>query len=233
MLFRSYERELEIPDPGRPAAFVLELGAVNHRLEGFAGPDAARLRKIHDEVTAFTGQADCPVLFRRAFDLGEAPAQAVLGSYRHPLEVFREAERHREAIELLSILFGTWLEHDGTAMPECGRPADFADGRIGDDIEVHAYGLGALALFHTRILGVQPAEPGYARVRIAPCPGGLAWARGTTRTPRGLVRVEWRVEDRTFRCHAEGPAGVELDLAPPSGLTLPRPVRASSSKQKG
>lgn len=52
-----YEHTLDIPDLGRPAALVLELGAVNHRLECFVGPEGGPLAKIHDEVTAFTGQA--------------------------------------------------------------------------------------------------------------------------------------------------------------------------------
>jgi len=52
-----YERVIEIPNLSRPAAFILELGAVNHRLECFVGPEGGTLAKIHDEVTAFTGQA--------------------------------------------------------------------------------------------------------------------------------------------------------------------------------
>ena len=51
-----YETELEIPDIGRPAAITLELGAVNHIAEYFIGEDESSLKKIYEEVTAFTAQ---------------------------------------------------------------------------------------------------------------------------------------------------------------------------------
>jgi hypothetical protein len=45
-------------------------------------------------------------------------------------------------------------------------------------------------IVHT--LGITPAEPGYASVRIQPNLGGLAWARATVPTPHGPVTVEAR-----------------------------------------
>jgi alpha-L-rhamnosidase len=41
-------------------------------------------------------------------------------------------------------------------------------------------------------LGITPAEPGYAAVRVAPALGDLAWARATVPTPHGPVTVEAR-----------------------------------------
>ena len=43
-------------------------------------------------------------------------------------------------------------------------------------------------VFYT--LGVMPAAPGYARVRIEPHLGRLAWARGVVPTPHGLISLE-------------------------------------------
>ena len=40
------------------------------------------------------------------------------------------------------------------------------------------------------VLGVTPAEPGYAAVRIAPRPGPVERISGAVPTPHGLVRVE-------------------------------------------
>lgn len=40
------------------------------------------------------------------------------------------------------------------------------------------------------VLGVTPAEPGYARARIAPAPGSLESVSGAVPTPQGLIRVE-------------------------------------------
>jgi len=49
-------------------------------------------------------------------------------------------------------------------------------------------------IVHT--LGVTPAEPGYASVRIAPALGGLDWARAVVPTPHGLLTVEAHADGR-------------------------------------
>jgi hypothetical protein len=61
-------------------------------------------------------------------------------------------------------------------------------------------------IFYT--LGVTPAEPGYAAVRIAPRLGGLSWARGTVPTPHGLIGVE--VDGAALRITSPVPAIVDL-----------------------
>jgi hypothetical protein len=52
----AYETRIAIPDGGRPQATRLELGAVNHHATYYLGVDEHALRKIHEEVTAFTPQ---------------------------------------------------------------------------------------------------------------------------------------------------------------------------------
>ncbi len=47
-------------------------------------------------------------------------------------------------------------------------------------------------IVHT--LGITPAEPGYAAVRVAPALGDLDWARATVPTPHGFVTVEARAD---------------------------------------
>lgn len=46
----------------------------------------------------------------------------------------------------------------------------------------------------TMVLGITPAEPGYAAVRIEPALGGLEWARATVPTPHGFLTVEARAD---------------------------------------
>jgi hypothetical protein len=41
----------------------------------------------------------------------------------------------------------------------------------------------------TRVLGIEPAEPGFVRARIMPALGPLDWARGSAPTPAGPLRV--------------------------------------------
>jgi len=46
----------------------------------------------------------------------------------------------------------------------------------------------------THVLGITPAEPGYAAVRVAPALGDLEWAKATVPTPHGPVTVEARAD---------------------------------------
>jgi hypothetical protein len=47
-------------------------------------------------------------------------------------------------------------------------------------------------IVHT--LGIAPAEPGFASVRVAPALGDLEWARATVPTPHGPITVEARAD---------------------------------------
>jgi hypothetical protein len=49
-------------------------------------------------------------------------------------------------------------------------------------------------IVHT--LGIAPAAPGYAAVRVAPALGDLAWARATVPTPHGPITVEAHADGR-------------------------------------
>ena len=51
-------------------------------------------------------------------------------------------------------------------------------------------------IVHT--LGIAPAEPGYASVRVAPALGDLEWARATVPTPHGPVTVEAHADGRVL-----------------------------------
>ena len=46
------------------------------------------------------------------------------------------------------------------------------------------------------VLGIQPASPGYASVRVTPALGDLAWARATVPTPHGPLSVEAHADGR-------------------------------------
>jgi alpha-L-rhamnosidase len=70
-------------------------------------------------------------------------------------------------------------------------------------------------VFYT--LGVTPAEPGYAKARIAPRLGRLAWARGAVPTPRGLLTVEVTA----VAVRIDSPVPVLLDLNGQPSRALP------------
>jgi alpha-L-rhamnosidase len=72
------------------------------------------------------------------------------------------------------------------------------------------YALGAVAdWIHRTIGGIAPLEPGYAKVLIAPQPGGgLTWARARLETTHGLVEVHWQEAEPDLTIDVTIPAGV-------------------------
>jgi hypothetical protein len=67
------------------------------------------------------------------------------------------------------------------------------------------------------ILGVTPAAPGYAAIRVAPQRCGLTQAQGRVCTPRGLVEVAWRQDEAGMHVEGTGPADTPLTLVAPDG----------------
>ena len=56
----------------------------------------------------------------------------------------------------------------------------------------HAWSTAPLNVISRYILGVTPAEPGFARIAVRPQLGGLKWVKATVPTAKGLVRLEAR-----------------------------------------
>ena len=70
----------------------------------------------------------------------------------------------------------------------------------------HAWSAHPALEFMTRILGVTPAAPGFALIDIKPHRCGLTHARGSVCTPRGPVKVAWRINGKNFALEVEAPA---------------------------
>ena len=88
------------------------------------------------------------------------------------------------------------------------------DGSInpGQMTSFNHYALGAVVdWLHRTVAGLAPLEPGYARVLVAPQPGGgLTWAKTSLETRHGAAAVGWsRTDD----------GGLELDVTLPEGVT--------------
>ena len=76
--------------------------------------------------------------------------------------------------------------------------------------ECHAWGSLILYELPSVTLGVRPAAPGYQKARIAPAPGYLTEASGTVKTPKGEVKVFWKVQDGAFQIAYEAPRDMEV-----------------------
>lgn len=100
------------------------------------------------------------------------------------------------------------------------------DGTInpGEMTSFNHYALGAVADWMHRVVGgLSALEPGYARVLVAPQPGGgLTEASTSLETPRGRVSVRWSIDGGgVFTVEAELPEGVDGVLRLPGGEERP------------
>ncbi len=78
----------------------------------------------------------------------------------------------------------------------------------------HAWSGSPTYFLSSAVLGVTFPEPGNTnRVRIAPHPGTLSWAKGIYPHPRGNIDVDWRIENGKLNLTYHAPAGVTVDVA--------------------
>jgi alpha-L-rhamnosidase len=73
----------------------------------------------------------------------------------------------------------------------------------------------------SKILGVQPASPGFKEILIKPHLCGLSWAKGTVPTPHGPVSVSWTSEKGGVRLEVTLPEGTTGMLSLPTTGTNP------------
>ncbi|SDD34522.1 family 78 glycoside hydrolase catalytic domain [Auraticoccus monumenti] len=95
---------------------------------------------------------------------------------------------------------------------------------VGEMTSFNHYALGAVADWLHRVVGGLAAlEPGYARLLVAPRPGGgLSWAESALDTPHGRARVRWDREGDRLTVQVTVPEGtsalVQLPGAPDQEL---------------
>jgi hypothetical protein len=74
--------------------------------------------------------------------------------------------------------------------------------------DCHAWGAHPVFHFYATLLGIRPASPGFATVRIEPQLGPLQWAEGKMVHPRGMIEVDVRKEGDALACQVTLPEGV-------------------------
>jgi hypothetical protein len=83
--------------------------------------------------------------------------------------------------------------------------------------DCHAWGAHPIFHFYATLLGIRPASPGFATVRIAPQLGPLGWARGSMVHPQGTIEVDVRRQGEALDCRITLPDGVSGELVGGSG----------------
>ncbi len=80
----------------------------------------------------------------------------------------------------------------------------------------HGWSAAPAYFLSTQVLGITPAAPGYAKIRIAPQPFNLRWAEGVVPTPRGPITVAWRINDAgQFDLTYDAPEGCAVEVVLP------------------
>jgi alpha-L-rhamnosidase len=89
------------------------------------------------------------------------------------------------------------------------------------------YAFGSVGEFlYSEIGGIQPLEPSFKKVRIAPKPGGgLTWAKTAYHSIRGSIRSDWRLENNRLMMEVTVPPNVTAEIhVPTQGKEFARPA---------
>lgn len=143
--------------------------------------------------------------------LGKRSDVATASSFfqAYVLQALNQLGLQRDALAIIKRLWGEMLKAGATACWE---------GFDGNGSRCHAWSASPLYHLGEQILGVQRIAPGWKKVRIAPNPCGLEFARGAVPTPFGLIKVEWEsAGDDQFAVRVEVPEGIEAEFISPTG----------------
>ena len=192
---------------------------IDHRVDGAARPEAAQhggaaalaaglvpAERIDRGVAGITDRSR---LIRHSWVMDSVTVEGGSTGFVHLVTGYPEPEWDAEVQMVEAEPFFRYVVHDGLA--RAGR-ADLVAGLCRDwavfldagettwpecwqgGTRCHGWSSTPTRDLIVHVLGIQPAEPGYASVRITPALGGLEWARATVPTPHGPLTVEARAD---------------------------------------
>jgi alpha-L-rhamnosidase len=111
------------------------------------------------------------------------------------------------------------LRPDGTVNLGEVKEGKSEEESSGGMVSFNHYANGAVGdWLYKRIAGIEPTSGGYKTFKIEPIIGGeLTWAKGSVRTPYGLVLSEWNLENKKFSICIEVPVSTSCTLVLPNG----------------
>lgn len=74
----------------------------------------------------------------------------------------------------------------------------------------HGWASGPTSFLSRHILGIEPIEPGYKKIRIEPHLGNLTYAEGEIPTPFGVIKVRHEKRSGEVKTEVSVPEGVEI-----------------------
>jgi alpha-L-rhamnosidase len=97
----------------------------------------------------------------------------------------------------------------------------------------HAWGAAPANIIPRLLMGIEPIEPGFRKVRLRPQPGPLADARITVPTIRGPIQAAIRQENNVFTLHTSLPANMEGEVWLPTSGKVQKTVSVNGKKASG
>ncbi len=129
--------------------------------------------------------------------------------YAYVFEAMLRAGLRKEVIKIITEKWGGWVDSGMVTCAETWKPIPLS--------QCHAWSASPLYLLMQEVLGVRAIEAGFRKLRIAPLPGKLDFARGTMPTPLGPVKVEWESADDQIAVRVELPEGIDAEFISPAG----------------
>jgi hypothetical protein len=115
-----------------------------------------------------------------------------------------------EVISLIGDKWGTFLDMNASTFHEMWN--------VTVESRCHAWSSSPVYHLMQIVLGAEPMTPGWTKMRIAPHPGKLDFARGVVPTPRGPLRIEWeKAGDDQLAVRLDVPEGLEVEFVSPTG----------------
>jgi len=174
-------------------------------------PDGEEASQLGNAWAVLAGATDADRAGTVAENLvaADLPEATLYGRY-YVLRALSEADRYDLAADMLDDWAGLLADTDLTTLPErFGQGGSYC----------HAWSSAPLYEFLGEVLGVEPATPGFERVRVEPHPLDMERAEGTVPTPAGDVSVRW-TRGGEFEMVVETPDGVGGRLVLPDGDTI-------------
>jgi len=126
--------------------------------------------------------------------------------YVRAIQALKKLGLHELAVKIIRDRWGQMIETGATTFYEGWNAAP------GSGSLCHAWSSSPVFFLQEIILGVERLSPGWKKVRIAPHPCGLEYAKGTVPTPWGDIEVQWNLRGRTMELAVRIPKGVTAQV---------------------
>jgi hypothetical protein len=147
-------------------------------------------------------------------NLLEPPEKMVrIGSPFAVLYLYETLEKlglHQETVKQIYQNYLPMLEAGATTVWESFPSGTTGSGGFPTRSHCHAWSSAPVLFLNRIILGVYPVAPASAEVVISPRLSGLTWARGTTATVNGPIRVSWSMLEQTVNIQCQAPSSVRF-----------------------